>query len=66
MLRWALEHWPPGLQFLMNILPAQLAAERLAALSGVDCDAFRYASSVVEGSYRLLPQLNNFTSNDRK
>jgi glutamine---fructose-6-phosphate transaminase (isomerizing) len=52
-------HWPPGWQFLMNILPAQLAAERLAALSGVDCDAFRYASYVVEDSYGLLPQLNN-------
>ena len=60
-----LPHWPPGWQFLMNILPAQLAAERLAALSGVDCDAFRYASYVVEDSYGLLPQLNNFTSNDR-
>jgi glucosamine--fructose-6-phosphate aminotransferase (isomerizing) len=52
-------HWPPGWQFLMNILPAQLAAERLAALSGVDCDAFRYASYVVEDSYGLLPQANN-------
>jgi glutamine---fructose-6-phosphate transaminase (isomerizing) len=53
-------HWPPGWQFLMNILPVQLAAERLAALSGVDCDAFRYASYVVEDSYGLLPQPNNF------
>jgi glutamine---fructose-6-phosphate transaminase (isomerizing) len=60
-----LPHWPPGWQFLMNILPAQLAAERLAALSGVDCDAFRYASYVVEDSYGLLP-LDNFTNNDRK
>jgi glutamine---fructose-6-phosphate transaminase (isomerizing) len=59
-------YWPSGWQFLMNILPAQLAAERLAALSGVDCDAFRYASYVVEDSYGLLPQLNNFTSNDRE
>ena len=54
-----LPHWPSGWQFLMNILPAQLAAERLAALSGVDCDAFRYASYVVEDSFGLLPQLNN-------
>jgi len=60
-----LPHWPPEWQFLMNILPAQLAAERLATLSGVDCDAFRYASYVVEDSYGLLPQLNNFTSNNR-
>jgi glucosamine--fructose-6-phosphate aminotransferase (isomerizing) len=59
-------HWPTGWQFLMNILPAQLAAERLAALSGVDCDTFRYASYVVEDSYGLLPHLNNFTNNDRK
>ena len=59
-------HWPSGWQLLLNILPAQLAAERLAALSGVDCDAFRYASYVVEDSYGLLPQLNNFTNNDRK
>ena len=58
--------WPPGWQFLMNILPTQLAAERLAALSGVDCDVFRYASYVVEDSYGLLPQLNNFPNNDRK
>jgi glutamine---fructose-6-phosphate transaminase (isomerizing) len=59
-----LPHWPAGWQFLMNILPAQLAAERLAALSGVDCDAFRYASYVVEDSYGLLPQLNSCTNND--
>jgi fructoselysine-6-P-deglycase FrlB-like protein len=46
--------WPAGWQFLMNIIPAQLAAERLALLSGVDCDAFRFASYVVEDSYGLL------------
>ena len=57
--------WPAGWQFLMNILPAQLAAECLAALSGVDCDAFRYASYVVEDAYGLLPPLNNI-ANDRK
>jgi glucosamine--fructose-6-phosphate aminotransferase (isomerizing) len=65
-LTMELPHWPSGWQFLMNILPAQLAAERLATLSGVDCDAFRYASYVVEDSYGLLPQLSSFTNNDRK
>jgi glutamine---fructose-6-phosphate transaminase (isomerizing) len=59
-LRIEFPHWPAGWRFLMNILPAQLAAERLAALSGVDCDAFRYASYVVEDSYGLLPQMNDF------
>jgi glucosamine--fructose-6-phosphate aminotransferase (isomerizing) len=46
--------WPPGWQFLMDIIPAQLAAERLARLSGVDCDNFRFASYVVEGENGLL------------
>jgi glucosamine--fructose-6-phosphate aminotransferase (isomerizing) len=46
--------WPRGWQFLMDIIPAQLAAERLARLSGVDCDNFRFASYVVEGEKGLL------------
>ena len=36
--RDAVPPWPSGWQFLMDIIPAQLAAERLARLSGVDCD----------------------------
>src|SRR5947199_10617147 len=31
----------PEWQFLIDIIPAQLVAERLAQLSGVDCDTFR-------------------------
>ena len=46
--------WPSGWQFLMDIIPAQLAAERLARLSGVDCDSFRFASYVVQGEKGLL------------
>jgi fructoselysine-6-P-deglycase FrlB-like protein len=46
--------WPLGWQFLMDIIPAQLAAERLARLSGADCDNFRFASYVVEGEKGLL------------
>jgi glucosamine--fructose-6-phosphate aminotransferase (isomerizing) len=46
--------WPSGWQFLMDIIPAQLAAEALARLSGADCDSFRFASYVVEGDKGLL------------
>ncbi len=46
--------WPPGWQFLMDIVPAQLAAEALARLSGADCDSFRFASYVVKGETGLL------------
>jgi fructoselysine-6-P-deglycase FrlB-like protein len=50
----SLPAWPSGWEFLMDIVPAQLAAERLARLSGADCDAFRFASYVVEGEKGLL------------
>ena len=51
-----IEHpsWPSGWQFLMDIIPAQLAAEALARLSGADCDSFRFASYVVKGEKGLL------------
>jgi glutamine---fructose-6-phosphate transaminase (isomerizing) len=45
---------PPNWQFLIDIVPAQLAAERLARLSGVDCDSFRFCSFIVEDEYGLL------------
>ncbi len=45
---------PPGWQFLIDIIPAQLAAEKLARLSGVDSDTFRYSSFIVEDEYGLL------------
>jgi glucosamine--fructose-6-phosphate aminotransferase (isomerizing) len=35
-------------QFLIDIVPVQLAAERLAVISGVDCDSFRLASYIVQ------------------
>jgi glucosamine--fructose-6-phosphate aminotransferase (isomerizing) len=41
-------------QFLIDIIPAQLAAERLSRMSGVDCDSFRYCSFIVEDEYGLL------------
>jgi glucosamine--fructose-6-phosphate aminotransferase (isomerizing) len=49
---------PPRWQFLIDIIPAQLVAERLALLSGVDSDTFRYCSFIVEDEYGLLPQEN--------
>jgi glutamine---fructose-6-phosphate transaminase (isomerizing) len=45
---------PSAWQFLIDIIPAQLAAERLARMSGVDCDSFRYCSFIVEDEYGLL------------
>ena len=49
---------PPAWQFLIDIIPAQLAAEKLARLSGVDSDTFRYCSFIVEDEYCLLPEEN--------
>jgi len=45
---------PPGWQFLIDIIPAQLAAEQLSRLSGVDCDSFRFSSFIVEDEYGLM------------
>src|ERR1700730_17741549 len=46
-------------QFLIDIIPAQLVAERLARLSGVDPDTFRLCSFVVEEESGLLPKHAN-------
>ncbi len=45
---------PPEWQFLIDIIPAQLAAEFLARLSGVDCDSFRLCSYIVEDEWGLF------------
>lgn len=47
-LVFSLPKFAPGWQFLAEIIPAQLAAERLSRLRGVDCDTFRYCSYIVE------------------
>jgi glucosamine--fructose-6-phosphate aminotransferase (isomerizing) len=47
---------PSEWQFLIDIIPAQLVAERLARLSGVDPDTFRLCSFVVEDEAGLLPK----------
>ena len=56
---------PPGWQFLIDIIPAQLAAEKLARLSGVDSDTFRYCSFIVEDEYGLLQQENGSPNEKR-
>lgn len=38
----------PAWQFVLDVVPAQLAAERAARARGVDCDAFRLCSYIVE------------------
>ncbi len=47
---------PLGWQFIVDMIPAQLAAERLARLSGVDCDTFRFCSYIVEDEHGLLSE----------
>ncbi len=56
---------PPGWQFLIDIIPAQLAAEKLARFSGVDSDTFRYCSFIVEDEYGLLPEENGSPNEKR-
>lgn len=46
---------PADWQFLTDIVPVQLAAERLAGLRGMDCDSFRICSYIVESEGGLLP-----------
>lgn len=45
---------PAEWQFLVDIVPAQLTAEQLARMSGVDSDNFRYCSFIVKDEGGLL------------
>jgi len=47
---------PATVQFLIDIIPVQLAAEKLARLSGVDSDHVSLCSFIVEDEYGLLPE----------
>jgi glutamine---fructose-6-phosphate transaminase (isomerizing) len=47
---------PSEWQFVIDIIPTQLVAERLARLSGRDPDTFRLGSFVVEDEGGLLPR----------
>jgi hypothetical protein len=42
---------PQDWQFVSDVIPAQLAAEQRARLSGVDCDTFRVCSFIVEDEH---------------
>jgi glutamine---fructose-6-phosphate transaminase (isomerizing) len=53
-LVFSLPTFPRGWQFLADIIPAQLAAERLSRLRGVDCDSLRYCSYIVEQEGGIL------------
>jgi hypothetical protein len=39
---------PAPWQPLIDVIPAQLAAERLAGLRGMDCDSFRICPYIIE------------------
>lgn len=47
---------PKDWQFLVDVIPAQLAAEHLSRLRGVDCDSFRVCSYIVEDEDGLVGQ----------
>ena len=53
-LTFELPSIPAAWQFLVDCIPAQLAAEQLARLSGEDSDTFRLCSFVVEDEAGLL------------
>jgi glucosamine--fructose-6-phosphate aminotransferase (isomerizing) len=46
----------PEWQFLVDVIPAQLCAERFARRRGVEPDSFRVCSYIVEDEYGLLPK----------
>lgn len=46
---------PANWQFVVDMIPAQLAAERLACLCGVDCDTLRLCPFIVEDESGLIP-----------
>jgi glucosamine 6-phosphate synthetase-like amidotransferase/phosphosugar isomerase protein len=48
----------PEWQFVIDVIPGQLLAERLSRLRGVDCDSFRYCSFIVEDEGGLLLSAN--------
>ncbi len=51
---FSLPESPPGWQFLIDIIPAQLAAERLSRLRGVDCDSLRFCPYIVESEGGII------------
>lgn len=50
---------PARWQFLLEIMPIQLAAELLSHLNSQDCDSFRICSYIVEEEGGLVPKGSN-------
>jgi glucosamine--fructose-6-phosphate aminotransferase (isomerizing) len=50
---------PAPWQFLIDIIPIQLAAERLARLRGEDCDSFRICPYIIEDEGGLAAPVGN-------
>ena len=58
-LAFAVPQVPPAWQFVVDVIPMQLAAEALSRRSGVDCDSFRICSYIVEDDDGLLGKNGN-------
>jgi glutamine---fructose-6-phosphate transaminase (isomerizing) len=58
-LAFAIPATPPAWQFVVDIIPMQLAAEALSRRSGVDCDSFRVCSYIVEDDDGLLGKIGS-------
>jgi hypothetical protein len=54
---------PPHWQFVVDVLPIQLAAECLSRLAGVDCDSLRICTHVVEDEHGLQGKRAEATPN---
>jgi glucosamine--fructose-6-phosphate aminotransferase (isomerizing) len=48
---------PRGWQFLIDIIPAQIAAERLSRLRGVDCDSLQFCPYIVENEGGIISHI---------
>src|SRR5262245_7359498 len=57
-LVFSLPRSPRGWQFLIDVIPAQLAAERLSRLRDVDCDSLRFCPYIVENEGGIISQVN--------
>jgi hypothetical protein len=56
-LVFSLPRSPRGWQFLIDVIPAQLAAERLSRLRGVDCDSLRFCPYIVENEGGIISHM---------
>jgi glutamine---fructose-6-phosphate transaminase (isomerizing) len=57
-LVFSLPRSPRGWQFLIDVIPAQLAAERLSRLRGVDCDSLRFCPYIVENEGGIISRMS--------